>query len=114
MQGDEGRLTSLREMYGLWPFFREMVDLIAMTLSKSDSELSKMYEEKLVCSDDISEMKQLGQEIRQSLAKTTENVLKITECPDLSNNFESLHRSMIVRYLCIEYAFVPPINNLRT
>ena len=38
----------LREMYVQWPFFREMIDLIAMTLSKTDYSISTNYE-KQVC-----------------------------------------------------------------
>ena len=38
----------LREMYMQWPFFREMIDLIAMTLSKTDYSISTNYEKQVI------------------------------------------------------------------
>ena len=34
-------------MYVQWPFFREMIDLIAMTLSKTDISISTNYEKQV-------------------------------------------------------------------
>lgn len=48
LQGDCVVEGELREMYVQWPFFREMIDLIAMTLSKTDYSISTNYE-KQVC-----------------------------------------------------------------
>jgi Phosphoenolpyruvate carboxylase len=46
-QGDCLIETELREMYVQWPFFREMIDLIAMTLSKTDYSISTNYEKQV-------------------------------------------------------------------
>ena len=46
-QGDCDIEGELREMYVQWPFFREMIDLIAMTLSKTDISISTNYEKQV-------------------------------------------------------------------
>jgi phosphoenolpyruvate carboxylase len=46
-QGDCTTEEELREMYVQWPFFREMIDLIAMTLSKTDYSISTNYEKQV-------------------------------------------------------------------
>ena len=46
-QGDCDVEGELREMYVQWPFFREMIDLIAMTLSKTDISISTNYEKQV-------------------------------------------------------------------
>lgn len=47
LQGDCVVEGELREMYVQWPFFREMIDLIAMTLSKTDYSISTNYEKQV-------------------------------------------------------------------
>ena len=79
--------AELKEMYAQWPFFREMVDLIAMTLSKTDYSISKNYENQLVSSDDAT-LHQVGEEIRARLLSTRANVLKVTGCDDLYSGFQ--------------------------
>jgi phosphoenolpyruvate carboxylase len=91
-------------MYSSWPFFREMVDLIAMTLSKTDYSISSNYEMQLTSPSD-SELKQLGEEIRQKLILTRKSILALTGCEDLSNGFQLLRRSMKVRN-----PYVDPLN----
>lgn len=83
-------------MYSEWPFFREMINLIAMTLSKADSNVAKNYDLQLIAADDdVSQT--LGHNIRVKLRATMENILKITESQDLSCGFEFLHQVMIDR-----------------
>ena len=47
LKGDCDIEGELREMYVQWPFFREMIDLIAMTLSKTDISISTNYEKQV-------------------------------------------------------------------
>ena len=91
-------------MYVQWPFFRETVDLIAMTLSKADSEISKNYEQQLV-SPDNKELIELGEILRESLNKTIMSILLVSDCDDLSCGFRMLERSMKTRY-----PYVDPLN----
>jgi len=115
-------------MYAQWPFFKEMIDLIAMTLSKTDYSVSANYELQLVeqahhipieecmviespaevtdesaCAFDL-----LGDQIRNQLVDTRRRVLQVTGCSDLSGGFELLQQSMRVRY-----PFVDPLNVLQ-
>ena len=91
-------------MYEEWPFFREMIDLIAMTLSKTDFSISAAYELQLAEHAD-SQLKSLGESIRSELVRTRKNVLSVTGCDDLSNGFGLLKRSMRVRN-----PYVDPLN----
>jgi len=97
-------------MYSNWPFFREMIDLIAMTLSKTDYSVSANYELQLVNKDGESakELNELGNQIRANLVKTRKNVLSVTDCDDLSSNFGLLQQSMKVRN-----PYVDPLNVLQ-
>lgn len=104
MQNDDATLTELREMYLQWPFFRETVDLIAMTLSKADSEISANYEKQLV-SPENKELIELGDVLRESLDKTITSILLVSDCDDLSCGFRMLERSMKTRY-----PYVDPLN----
>lgn len=89
--------AELREMYRQWPFFREMIDLIAMTLSKTDIGVSTNYEMQLV-QDSDTELEELGNHIRQQLLDTRGSIFKVSECTDLSTGFQQLQQSMRVRY----------------
>lgn len=91
-------------MYTEWPFFRETVDLIAMTLSKADAEISKNYEQQLV-SPDNKELIELGDVLRENLNKTIMSILLVSDCDDLSCGFRMLERSMKTRY-----PYVDPLN----
>lgn len=96
-------------MYMKWPFFREMIDLIAMTLSKTDYSISANYELQLTESHENKEVLEgLGQKIRDILVKTRKRVLQVTGCGDLSNGFRLLQMSMKVRY-----PYVDPLNVLQ-
>ena len=81
-----------------------MVDLIAMTLSKTDFSISATYELQLIGKDDPVH-NDLGKEIRQELLRTRLAILLVTGCSDLSNGFQLLKRSMKVRN-----PYVDPLN----
>ena len=50
-------------MYMAWPFFREMIDLIAMTLSKTDYSISRNYENQLVPAEETT-LRETGEGLR--------------------------------------------------
>lgn len=95
-------------MYSEWPFFKEMVDLIAMTLSKTDYSISALYELQL-CEKNDKELSKLGQEIRDELIRTRKAILSVTGCDDLSSGFKLLRTSMKVRN-----PYVDPLNVLQS
>ncbi len=102
----------MREMYEQWPFFREMIDLIAMTLSKTDREISLNYETQLVgdaAGDPAAQpLVAVGAAMRGRLEQTRDAVLAVTGCADLYSGFELLKRSMKVRN-----PYVDPLNVLQ-
>jgi phosphoenolpyruvate carboxylase len=127
-------MVELQTMYKDWPFFREMIDLIAMTLSKTDYSISANYELQLVNNNNRNntinvensnnnnnnnnntnsvffnnDLNLLGEEIRDKLVQTRKNILKVTRCDDLSNGFQLLQQYMKVRY-----PYVDPLNILQT
>ena len=105
---DPQKSKELTEMYKEWPFFKEMVDLIAMTLSKTDYSISAIYELQL-CERSDQELSKLGQEIRDELIRTRKAILRVTGCDDLSSGFRLLQRSMKVRN-----PYVDPLNVLQS
>lgn len=106
-QGDCVVEGELREMYMQWPFFREMIDLIAMTLSKTDYSISTNYENQL-CDPSNKELAAVGVEMRRRLIVTRNNVQKVTKSEDFSNGFALLKVSMKVRN-----PYVDPLNVLQ-
>lgn len=85
-----------------------MVDLMAMTLSKTDYSISALYELQL-CDRNDKELSKLGQEIRDELIRTRKAILTVTGCDDLSSGFRLLQRSMMVRN-----PYVDPLNVLQS
>jgi phosphoenolpyruvate carboxylase len=94
-------------MYIEWPFFREMIDLIAMTLSKTDYSVSSNYENQLVGAED-KPLRDVGDEMRKRLLQTRDAVLSVTGCDDFSSGFQLLKLSMKVRN-----PYVDPLNVLQ-
>jgi len=101
----------LQEMYREWPFFREIIDLIGMTLSKTDLSISTNYETQLARetgADKDEALHKVGKGIRERLVSTRAAVMKCTGCDDLYSGFELLKRSMSVRN-----PYVDPLNVLQ-
>jgi phosphoenolpyruvate carboxylase len=94
-------------MYAEWPFFREVIDLIAMILSKTDYSVSSNYEKQLVTADD-KPLHDVGDVIRKRLLQTRESVLSVTGCEDFYSGFQLLKLSMKVRN-----PYVDPLNVLQ-
>mmetsp|Transcript_14188 Transcript_14188/g.13713 ORF Transcript_14188/g.13713 Transcript_14188/m.13713 type:complete len:921 (+) Transcript_14188:137-2899(+) len=92
----------LKEMYQDWPWFRTIIDLVEMILSKSESDIAANYDKQLV-NDEQSLA--LGRELRALLEGTTQSVLAITGHTVLQENNPNLLRSMLVRN-----PYVDPLN----
>ncbi|GBG34623.1 Phosphoenolpyruvate carboxylase [Hondaea fermentalgiana] len=98
----DGSLGHLQTMYKEWPWFGEILDLIAMILSKSDPPIAANYDKQLIpgASDDDSvkkDMVELGESIRGSLKRTCNKVLEISGHDDLNMGNEILQRELEVR-----------------
>eukprot|EP00581_Thalassiosira_minuscula_P027872 CAMPEP_0183750898 /NCGR_PEP_ID=MMETSP0739-20130205/1395_1 /TAXON_ID=385413 /ORGANISM="Thalassiosira miniscula, Strain CCMP1093" /LENGTH=1019 /DNA_ID=CAMNT_0025987043 /DNA_START=36 /DNA_END=3095 /DNA_ORIENTATION=- len=87
--GDEEDKRILREMYEEWPWFREIISLISMLISKTDFSITKNYDELLV---DPSLMS-LGDEVRDKLVETRQAVIDISGAKDISGPHIQLMRA---------------------
>ncbi|KAL3912121.1 MAG: hypothetical protein SGILL_007012 [Bacillariaceae sp.] len=86
----EDDLETLHEMYISWPWFRELIDLIAMIVSKTDFSISKNYDDQLVHSQ---ESKRLGEEVRDKLVETRQAVLDVTRSENVAGVHVALQRA---------------------
>jgi phosphoenolpyruvate carboxylase len=73
---DDNDKKELKEMYEQWPWFREIIDLLAMILSKTDYSISENYDDLLV--DKTKELIALGNEVRDKLVETRQAVLDVS------------------------------------
>ena len=63
-------------MYKHWPWFREIIDLLSLILSKTDYSISKNYDNLLV--DKTADLIALGDEVREKLVETRQMVLDVS------------------------------------
>ncbi len=96
-----GELEELRAMYREWPFFRSMLDLIAMVLAKASPEIAAHYDAELV----PAALRGLGEQLRNRLEETIRAVLQVTGHAHLLADNPVLRRSIDVRN-----PYVDPIN----
>lgn len=69
-----GQLSVLREMRRDWPFFGTRIDMLEMVLAKTDADLARLYDERLVAAP----LRPLGERLRQLLVDAQARVLEIT------------------------------------
>jgi len=98
----ENSMEHLQTMYEEWPWFREIVDLIAMILSKADPPIAANYDAQLIPgasdNDDVKDsMVELGNAIRESLKRTCGKVLEVSGQSDLNMGNTILQRELEVR-----------------
>mmetsp|Transcript_21367 Transcript_21367/g.42690 ORF Transcript_21367/g.42690 Transcript_21367/m.42690 type:complete len:141 (+) Transcript_21367:3009-3431(+) len=76
-------------MYEEWPWFREIISLISMLLSKTDFSITKNYDELLV----DPELMSLGDEVRTMLVETRQAVIDVSGSKDISGPHVQLMRA---------------------
>jgi phosphoenolpyruvate carboxylase len=97
-------LEALQEMYQEWPWFRELIDLIAMIASKTDFSISKNYDEQLV--DKEGGIMKLGEEVREKMVETRQSILDVTQSQDVAGVHVALQRASSM----IRHPYVDPLN----
>lgn len=90
-------------MYENWPWFRELIDLIAMIVSKTDFSVSKNYDNQLV---EDKELLELGEEVRNKLVQTRQAILSVTKSKDVAGVHVALQRASSL----IRHPYVDPLN----
>jgi phosphoenolpyruvate carboxylase len=96
-----GDLATCREMYGGWPFFRSLIDLLQMALGKADARIAAEYDRRLAPAD----LQPFAAALRERLAQATRGVLAISGQRALLADNDVLRRSIDVRN-----PYVDPIN----
>jgi phosphoenolpyruvate carboxylase len=91
-------------MYLEWPWFRELIDLLAMIVSKTDFSVSKNYDDQLV--DKTGDLMKLGEEVRGKLVQTRQAVLSVTQSKDVAGVHVALQRASSM----IRHPYVDPLN----
>jgi len=89
LNGSEEDEKVLREMYEEWPWFREIISLISMLVSKTDFSITKNYDDLLVDESLMS----LGNEVRDKLVETRQAVIDISGSQDISGPHVQLMRA---------------------
>ena len=98
-------MEALQEMYQEWPWFRELIDLIAMIVSKTDFSISKNYDKQLVDKTDDDSM-QLEVEVREKLVQTRQATLDVTQSTSVAGVHVALQRASSM--IC--HPYVDPLN----
>jgi phosphoenolpyruvate carboxylase len=101
---DESDKNELREMYQEWPWFREIIDLLAMILSKTDYSISENYDDILV--DKTKELIALGKEVRGKLVETRQAILDVSG----STEYGGAHVQLLRVSSTIRNPYVDSIN----
>ncbi|MCX5045181.1 phosphoenolpyruvate carboxylase [Aldersonia sp. NBC_00410] len=105
VDGDEAKLSRLRELYEKWPFFRTVLSNMAQVMAKSDLGLAARYAE-LVPDAELRE-KVFGM-ISREHGRTVDMYLAITGYEGLLDDNPALARSVFNRFPYLE-----PLNHLQ-
>lgn len=76
---ERGEGERLKAMIRHWPFFSTRIDMLEMVLAKTDAEIAGRYDERLVS----TELKSLGDDLRDRLSQAVAVVLGLTEQSEL-------------------------------
>jgi len=75
-RGEGDRLRTMRQR---WPFFSTRIDMLEMVLAKTDAEIARRYDERLVAEP----LQSLGDDLRDRLSQAVDAVLGLTEQSEL-------------------------------
>ncbi|OPX55848.1 Phosphoenolpyruvate carboxylase, type 1 [Oceanospirillum multiglobuliferum] len=89
----QNQLPLLREMMTDWPFFRTYMDMLEMVLTKSDAEVARYYEERLV----PEHLRPVGRQLRDRLGNLKATVLDIRNQQTLQESMPMIAEAIRVR-----------------
>ena len=101
---EEGMEPVLDQLAREWSFFRSLLDLLAMVLSKADPDIAAYYDRVLV----PDELRPLGQELRASCRRTIAVLLRVRGQSSLLAEHPGLRRMLELRN-----QYVDPLNLLQ-
>ncbi|SIR88052.1 phosphoenolpyruvate carboxylase [Williamsia sterculiae] len=105
IDGDEGRLETLRDYYRRWPFFRTVMSNMAQVMAKSDMGLARLYSQLV---PDVELREKVFGMIEDEHQRTIDMYYAITETDDLLADNAALKRSVFNRFPYLE-----PLNLLQ-
>ena len=103
-------LSTLREMYGGWPFFRTLVDFVQMTLAKSDLRIAETY---TTLVEDPGIRKRIWERISEEHAACLDALIKVTGNEELLDDSPVLQRSIRLRNPYVDPLSYIQVNLLR-
>ena len=101
---EEGEEAAVRDLAAKWPFFRSLLDLLEMVLSKADPDIAAYYDRVLV----PDELRALGQELRASCKRTIAAIVRAKQADQLLEGDPELRRTLDLRN-----PYVDPLNVLQ-
>jgi phosphoenolpyruvate carboxylase len=101
---EEGEEGAVRQLAREWPFFRSLLDLLEMVLSKADPDIAAYYDRVLV----PDELRSLGQELRASCRRTMATILRAKQEEQLLDGDPELRLTLELRN-----PYVDPLNLLQ-
>lgn len=102
-----------QQMYRDWPWFREIVDLIAMILVKAEPRIAHNYDFQLLDDDGDEKLQALGDDIAKKMKETRSTILSISQQENLYMGNEVLERELRVRNPYIDCLNVVQANLLK-
>ncbi len=98
---DSGQRSAMTRMYGEWPFFRSLLDLIEMVLAKTSPTIAERYDKRLVA----ERLRDVGAVLRERRARAIRVLQDVTGHRELLEDNPVLQNSIAVRN-----PYVDPIN----
>ncbi|MGV8917506.1 MAG: phosphoenolpyruvate carboxylase [Pseudomonas sp.] len=102
LERGEGEL--LAQMREQWPFFRTRIDMLEMVLAKADSDIARMYDERLV----EPRLQHLGSHLRDLLSQACQVVLGLTGQSQLL-----AHSPETLEFISLRNTYLDPLHLLQ-
>lgn len=100
----KGELLLIREMMQDWPFFSTYMDMLEMVLTKSDANVARHYEHKLV----PKELCSVGEALRSRLNELKQTVMQIRDRKELQE-----HMPLIAEAVRVRNPYIDPLHVLQ-
>jgi phosphoenolpyruvate carboxylase len=100
-RGEGDVLAQMREQ---WPFFRTRIDMLEMVLAKADSDIARMYDERLV----EPRLQHLGTHLRDLLSQACDVVLGLTGQSQLL-----AHSPETLEFISLRNTYLDPLHLLQ-
>ncbi|MCD5993752.1 phosphoenolpyruvate carboxylase [Pseudomonas sp. CDFA 602] len=101
---ERGEGDMLAEMRERWPFFRTRIDMLEMVLAKADTDIARLYDERLVS----PELQHLGAHLRDLLSQACNVVLGLTGQTQLL-----AHSPETLEFISLRNTYLDPLHLLQ-